>query len=59
MLTDVGCGNQNLSERDRVVWQEVELQKVLGVGIVVNDTCDVDNETDRLGRISQRESIRI
>lgn len=48
MLTDIGRGDQHLGEGDGVVREEVELQVVLGVGIVVDDACNVDDETDGL-----------
>ena len=47
-MADVGRRNEDLSERDGVVRQEVEAEEVLGVGVVVNDTGDVDDQADGL-----------
>ncbi len=48
VLADGGCWDEYLSKRHRVVGQEVELQVFLCVRVGVNDTRNVDNETDRL-----------
>ena len=48
MLTDVRRGDEDLSERDGVVREEVEAEEVLGVGIVVDDTGDIDDQADGL-----------
>ena len=48
VLTDVRRGDEDLSERDGVVREEVEAEEVLGVRIVVDDTRDVDNQADGL-----------
>ena len=51
MLRDIRSRDQHLGERDRVVGQEVELEVVLGVGVRVDDACDVDYEADRLDKM--------
>ena len=48
MLTDIGSGDDELSKRDRVIGEEVELQELLGIGVVVDDAGDVDNEPNGL-----------
>ena len=48
MLADIGRGDEDLSERDGVVGQEVEAEEVLGVGVVVDDTGDIDDQADGL-----------
>lgn len=48
MLADIRCGDEDLCERNRVVWEEVECQIVLRVGVGIDDPCDVDNEADCL-----------
>ena len=50
MLTDVGCRDQHFGERHGVVWQEVELQEVLGVWVRVDDPRNVHDEADGLVR---------
>ena len=52
MLTDIRRGNQNLGQRDGVVWQEVELKIVFCVWISIDDAGDVDDKADgQLGNI--------
>ena len=51
MLANIRRRNENLGERNRVVGQEVELEVVLGVGVRVDDACDVDYEADRLDKM--------
>ena len=48
VLADVGRGNEDLSEGYGVVGEEVKAEKVLGVGVVVDDACDVDDQADSL-----------
>lgn len=48
MLADVGRGDEDLGERDRVVGQEVEAEEILGVGIRVQNAGGVDDQTDGL-----------
>lgn len=48
MLTDVGRRDEDLGERDGVVGKEVKAEQVLGVGVLVDDAGDVDDETDCL-----------
>lgn len=48
MLTDIGRRNQDLGKRDGVIRQEIERKIVLGVGVGVDYTRDVDNEADGL-----------
>ena len=48
VLTDVRRGDEDLSERDGVVREEVEAEEVLGVGVVVDDTGDIDDQADGL-----------
>ena len=47
-MTNVGRRNEDLSERDGVVRQEVETEEVLSVRVVVNDTGNVDDQADGL-----------
>lgn len=46
MLADVRRRNEDLGERHGVVRQEEEAEKVLGVGVGVDDARDVDDEAD-------------
>ena len=48
VLADVGRGDEDLSEGNGVVGEEVKAEKVLGVGVVVDDACDVDDQADGL-----------
>ena len=47
MLTDIRGRDENLGERDGVVGKEEQAQEVLGVGILVDDARNVDDEADR------------
>ena len=48
MLADIRGRYQDLSERNGIIRKEVELQKVLGIRVGIDDTCNVHNETNRL-----------
>ena len=48
MLGNIGGGDKDLGERDRVVGEEEEREEVLGIGVLVDDARDVDDETDGL-----------
>lgn len=53
MLTDVRSRDKNLSQGDRIIRKEVERQVVLSIRIGVDDSCDVDDETDGLWIIDE------
>ena len=46
VLTDIRSRDQDFGQRNRVIGQEEEAKKVLGLGIVVDDACDIDDEFD-------------
>lgn len=48
VLRDIRSRDQHLGERDGVVGQEVDLEVVLGVGVGVDDTGDIDDQADGL-----------
>ena len=49
VLADVGRGDEDLSEGDGVVGEEVKAEEVLGVGVVVDHSGNVNDETNGLG----------
>lgn len=49
MLADVRGRDQNLSQGNRVIRQEVESEIVFRVRIGIDYTCNIDDETDCLG----------
>lgn len=52
MLADVGRRDENLGERNRVVREEEKAEQVFSVGILVDDTSDIDDETNgKLGDV--------
>ena len=58
MLTDIGRRDQNFSQRYGVIRQEVDLKKVVGVRIGVDDTSNVNYKANSLSwmiRISSRK----
>ena len=46
MLTDIRSRDEDLGEGNGIIRQEEEAKEVLGLGIVVDDACDIDNEFD-------------
>ena len=44
MLTDIRSRDEDFGERDRVIRQKEEAKKIFGLGIIVDDACDIDNE---------------
>jgi len=48
MLADIRGRYQDFSERNGIIWQEVELQKVLGIRVGIDDMRNVHDETNRL-----------
>lgn len=48
MLGDVGGGDEDLSERDGIIGEEEEGEVFVGVGILIDNFGDVDDETDGL-----------
>lgn len=47
VLADVRCGDEDLRERDRVVWEEEDLQVVLRLRVCVDDPRRVNDQPDR------------
>ncbi len=48
MLADVGRGDEDLGKGDGVVGEEVKSKEVLGIWVLVDDTCNVDDEANGL-----------
>ena len=55
MLTDIRRRDEDLCEGDGVVGEEEEGEEVFGVGVVVDDPGDVDDEADCLEGREDRE----
>ena len=53
VLGDIGGGDEDLGEGDGIVGEEEEGEEVLGVGVLVDDACDVDDKADGLSQHSQ------
>jgi len=48
MLADIRGRYQDFSERNGIIRQKVELQKVLGIWVGIDDTRNVHDKTNRL-----------
>ena len=47
-MADIRGRYQDFSERNGIIWQKVELQKVSGIRVGIDDTRNVHDETNRL-----------
>ena len=46
VLTDIRSRDEDLGEGNGIIRQEEEAKEVLGLGIVVDDACNIDDEFD-------------
>lgn len=58
MLTNIRRRDQHFRQRYRIIWQKVELKEILGVWISVDDTSNIDDQTNgQLGDIVYTDNL--
>lgn len=57
-MRDVASWDQQFGDRHRIIWDEVDFQVILGVGVRVDNSSGIDDESDhQLGDVVSRSGF--